>query len=204
MTVNARVAVSRETSGRLRALQALVVDENKRQNLVSAASIPEFWERHILDSVQLTHLVPPTARTWLDLGSGAGFPGLVAAIAGFAHVTLVEQRTRRAEFLAHAIGALNLEDRATVICSRLERVEARPFDVISARAFAPLGRLLDLAARFAAEETLWVLPKGKNAKTELDAVTPLWHGNFRLEPSVTDPAAAIILADHVQRRPLRK
>jgi 16S rRNA (guanine527-N7)-methyltransferase len=86
-----------------------------------------------------------------------------------------------------------------IIGSSIEAVQTRTFDVISARAFAPLDRLLNLADRFAAPATRWVLPKGKNAKSELEAARGLWQGNFRLEPSVTDPEAMIIVADQVRR-----
>ena len=193
------LGVSRETLHRLQMFVELLREENGRQNLVSAASLDEVWVRHILDSAQLLRFAPD-AGTWLDLGSGPGFPGLVIAAVGAAHVALVESRKLRVDFLHRAASVLGVEDRTTIICSRLETVAARPYDVISARAFAPLDKLFAVAERFAAPETRWVLPKGKNAKVELEAAESLWQGEFRLEPSVTDAEARIIIAERVRRR----
>lgn len=190
--------VPRETFERLEGFAALLRAENSQQNLVSASSLETIWSRHILDSTQLVRFAPSHGGTWLDLGSGAGFPGLiVAAVAPF-HVTLVEARKLRVEFLQRAAECLGVEDRVEIICAKLERVPTRPFDVISARAFAPLERLLALAARFSTDKTLWILPKGRNAKTELEAALSSWQGDFRLEPSLTDPDAQIIVASGVR------
>jgi 16S rRNA (guanine527-N7)-methyltransferase len=194
------IDVPRETLDRLVEFVALLQEENDRQNLVSRASLEEVWSRHILDSVQLLRF-SADGDSWVDLGSGAGFPGLVVAIVRPGPVTLVESRKLRADFLKRASRAIGLADRVEIICSRVEAIDPRPFDIISARAFAPLGRLLDLGERFAASTTRWVLPKGKNAKSELAAVAPLWQGVFRLEPSITDPDAHIIVAEQVRRKP---
>jgi 16S rRNA (guanine527-N7)-methyltransferase len=136
----------------------------------------------------------------LDLGSGPGFPGLVIATLHPGHVTLVESRKLRAEFLRRAVFLLGIEDRTDVVCARLEMVPSSRFDVITARAFAPLPKLLALSERFAATETRWVLPKGRNAKSELEAVESLWQGDFRLADSITDPEAKIIIAERVRRK----
>jgi 16S rRNA (guanine527-N7)-methyltransferase len=195
----ALIDVPRETLERLEAFVALLRAENERQNLVSRASLEAVWSRHILDSVQLLRLAPASG-SWIDLGTGAGFPGLVAALLREGPVTLVEARKLRIEFLMQAREILGLDERVEILCSKVEALEARPFDVISARAFAPLDRLLDLGQRFAAATTRWVLPKGKNAKSELAAAEALWQGVFRLEPSLTDPDAQIIVAEQVRRR----
>jgi len=195
-----RLDVSRETMGRLEAFVKLLAEENERQNLVSRSSLDRVWERHILDSTQLLRFDTAPEEPWVDLGTGAGFPGLIIAALRPGPVTLVEARKLRVDFLLRARDALELGTRVEVLCSKVEVVSDRQFAVISARAFAPLGRLLELGERFAASTTRWVLPKGKNAKSELAAAQALWQGDFRLEPSLTDPDAQVIVAEQVRRR----
>ena len=188
--------VSRETMALLEAFVELLVEENERQNLVSRASLDVVWNRHIVDSAQL--LLHASGRgSWVDIGSGPGLPGLVVALLRDDKVVLVEERRKRVDFLRIAVEALDLAGRVEVIGGRAELVEARAFDVISARAFAPLGRLFSIGQRFAASGTRWVLPKGKNAATELEAARASWQGEFRLEPSLTDADARIIVAEQV-------
>jgi 16S rRNA (guanine527-N7)-methyltransferase len=194
--------VPRETMARLDAFASLVRDENEHQNLISRSSAGSIWLRHIADSAQLLRFAPHSAASWVDLGTGAGFPGLVVAILHPGPVTLVEERRLRADFLRRAGAALNL--RIEVLAAKAERIPPRPFDVISARAFAPLGRLLDLGTGFSTIKTVWLLPKGRNAQSELEALDRSWQGSFRLEPSVTDPEAQIIVAEGVTRKAKRK
>lgn len=193
--------VPRETIARLEMFAFLLREENARQNLVSSASIEQIWARHFLDSAQLIRFAPQHGKTWIDLGSGAGFPGLIAALVNdrFA-VTLVESRRLRADFLRRAADALGVGERVEIVCARAERIEARAFDVISARAFAPLDRLLPLAARFSSSGTVWILPKGRSAESELADVRSSWQGEFRLEPSLTDPDARIIVASGIRMK----
>ena len=192
--------VPRETLERLETFVHLLRVENERQNLVSRTSLDQLWSRHIVDSAQLIRFAPAAEATWLDLGTGAGFPGLIVALLHHGPVTMVESRKLRVDFLLRARDVLGLGNRAEIICSKVEAVPPRPFDVVSARAFAPLGRLLELGDRFAASTTRWVLPKGRNAKSELEAAESLWQGEFRLEPSLTDPDAHVIVAEQVRRR----
>ena len=175
------------------ALIPLLVAEGARQNLVSAASLDQVWQRHIADSAQLLAHVPrETTGSWLDLGTGAGFPGLViAALRPELSVVMVESRARRAEWLAQACAALNLPN-AQVLGSRLELVETQEFGLISARAFAPLPRLLDLSARFSTPQTIWLLPKGRSAPQELQELAG-WSHMFHVEQSLTDPDAGVIV-----------
>jgi 16S rRNA (guanine527-N7)-methyltransferase len=198
--VKRRLDVPRETFERLEAFVELLRAENRRQNLVSSASLETVWERHILDSSQIVRFAPAEARTWLDLGTGAGFPGLIVPLFHPADMVLVESRRLRAEFLRTAAQTLGIAQRVEIPCSRLETVPARPFDVVSARAFAPLPKLLALAERFSTAETIWILPKGRNAKSELDAAQSSWQGDFRLEPSLTDAEAQIVVATRVRRK----
>ena len=195
----ARLDVPRETLERLEAFARLLREENERQNLVSAASIDALWERHILDSAQLVRFAPKDAGTWLDLGTGAGFPGLMVPLFHRSDVTLVESRRLRVEFLRTAASTLGIAQRVEILCSKLEAVPSRAFDVISARAFAPLPKLLALAERFSTPGTVWILPKGRNAKSELEAARSSWQGDFRLEQSLTDADAGIIVATRVRR-----
>lgn len=189
-----------EARERLEVLVALLAQENQRQNLVAAASLGAVWQRHIADSAQLLcHVSRETAGPWLDLGTGAGFPGLViAALCPQAEVVMVESRARRVEWLERARIALGLE-RAEVIGTRLEAVPSRPFRVISARAFAPLPKLLDLSARFSTSTTAFALPKGRSAQQELDELTG-WRHMFHVEQSLTDPAAGIIVGQLLGRK----
>lgn len=192
--------VSRETQERLEAFVALLRAENARQNLVSSSSLKHIWSRHILDSAQLVRLAPAAARHWLDLGTGAGFPGLIAALLHPAQFTLVEARKLRVDFLNRAASILGIAEKTRILCTKVEKLEAPPFDVISTRAFAPLDRLLPLVERFSTVSTRWILPKGRNAKSELEAAARLWQGDFRLEPSVTDAEAHIVVAEQVRSK----
>jgi 16S rRNA (guanine527-N7)-methyltransferase len=185
---------------RLERLVQLLAEENGRQNLVSATSLGEVWLRHIVDSAQLLSHVPrETSSPWLDLGTGAGFPGLVvAALRPECEVLMVESRGRRIEWLERARIALGL-NRAQVIGARLEQVETRSVCVISARAFAPLDRLLALSARFSTSETIWLLPKGRSAPQELQELTG-WSHKFHVEQSLTDPDAGVIVGKLLGRK----
>lgn len=188
--------VPRETIAVLERLTALLTEEASRQNLIATSTLSTIWSRHIADSAQLLLHAQPGA--WLDLGSGAGFPGLVAAIVGNREVTLVETRRLRVAFLELAVRDLDLQAHVTIIPTRVEAMPDRKAAVISARAFAPLDRLFAIAHRFSVPETLWLLPKGRTAANELEAARRSWQGDFSLVPSVTDPQSAIIVARDVR------
>ena len=190
--------VPRETMDCIDAFAALLREENNRQNLVSKASLDQLWLRHIADSAQLLRFASDPAASWVDLGTGAGFPGLIVAALHAGPVTLVEERRLRADFLRRAAETTRIG--VEVIEARAERLPPRPFGVISARAFAPLGRLLDFGTGFSTAKSVWLLPKGRNAESELAALDAKWQGDFRLEPSVTDPDAQIIVATGVHRQ----
>jgi 16S rRNA (guanine527-N7)-methyltransferase len=188
-----------EAGDRLELLLAMLIDENTRQNLVSRASLDAAWVRHFLDSAQLISYVPRGTSVWLDLGTGAGFPGMVvAALRPELEVIMVESRTRRVDWLERARIALDLTN-ATIVGTRLESVGSQPCSVISARAFAPLDRLLSLSARFSTRDTIWLLPKGRSAQQELDDLRG-WRHTFHVEPSLTDPHAGIIVGKLLGRK----
>ena len=195
--VERRFDVPRETMERLDAFAALLREENERQNLVSKSSLDQLWLRHIVDSAQLLAFAPSLEASWVDMGSGAGFPGLIVAALHNGPVTLVEERRLRVEFLHRAADLLQV--RVEILQKKAQRVHERQFDVISARAFAPLARLLDLGTGLSTTNSIWILPKGRNAETELAALDSSWQGDFRLEPSASDPDAQIIVATGVRR-----
>ena len=195
--------VSRETCARLEIFVDLLKRWNEKINLVSPASLNAVWRRHIADSAQLLDLAPPGARDWLDLGAGAGLPGLpVAALAAEKapglRMTLIEADQRKAVFLRTALRETGLS--ATVVAERIEALTPRPCDVASARALAPLGRLCALARRVAlppsragAEpDTVFLFPKGKSLDSELTAATADWHIRCERIASRTDPEAIIL------------
>lgn len=185
---------------RLELLARMLREENTRQNLVSAASLEAVWQRHIADSAQLLGHVPrETSEPWLDLGTGAGFPGLViAALRPECEVVMVESRGRRTEWLERARIALELTN-AAVLAARIEAVPTREFRVISARAFAPLPRLLELSARFSTDRTVWLLPKGRSARQELEQLKG-WRHMFHVEQSLSDAESGVIVGQLVGRR----
>jgi len=180
---------------RLEFLCSALCKENQQQNLISKPSEAQIWQRHIADSAQLLRHVPrETTGLWLDLGTGAGFPGLViAAIQPERELMMVESRARRIEWLSRMAEELGLV-RCSVAGSRLEVIEPLPARVISARAFAPLPKLLRLSAPFSTSETTYLLPKGRSAAQELAELPNKSRKLFHVEQSLTDPDAGIIVS----------
>lgn len=191
--------VPRETLARLERFAQLLAEENARQNLVARATLGSaFWVRHLADSAQLLRFVPGKARTWVDLGSGPGLPGLVIAIlAESLDMTLVESRRLRCAFLRETIAELGIAGRVRVCEQRAETVAPGAYDVISARAFAPLPRLLGSARHLSGTGTIWLLPKGKNAVNELSALPRACQNMFHVEHSLTDPEARILVGNGI-------
>lgn len=173
---------------------ARLVEANRDQNLIAASTVPHLWVRHIADSAQLLcHDRAEPDGLWLDLGSGPGLPGLVVAILTDRPVWLVESRRRRCGFLNEIVAALGLGGRVRVCETPLERLESVEAATISARAFAPLDRLIALSTRFSTSETRWLLPKGRNAVKELAMLHPAWQRLFHVEQSITDPDSAVLV-----------
>ncbi|EPR18981.1 16S rRNA methyltransferase [Sphingobium indicum IP26] len=193
-----RFDVPRGTWDRLERYVAVILDEMERQNLIAESTRPHIWARHIVDSAQLIPLADNAGDgKWIDLGSGAGLPGIVVAILTQRPVEMVESRRKRIDFLNDVITELGLPN-AAVFGGRVESVPAAAAAVISARAYAPLPKLLESAEHLADEKTIWVLPKGRNAQNELEAATRSWQGAFHVERSVTDADSAIIVAQAVR------
>ena len=175
----------------------LLREANALQNLVSAATLDQVWDRHILDSVQLVRYEPFARAAWVDIGSGAGLPGIVIACLVQGPVTLIEPRRLRAEFLHKLCESLEL--RATVHCTKAERVKGA-FDVITARAVAALPELLKISAHLSTGNTVWALPKGRNAERELAEARHTWQGEFRCVGSVSDAESFIVVATGVRAK----
>ncbi len=195
--VRARFDVSRETL--LERYAAILREESKRQNLIAASTLDQLWNRHLIDSAQLVPLADVDGP-WIDIGSGAGLPGIVAAILTDREVTLVEPRTKRAEFLRSTARALGLAN-VTVAASRIETHKpAKRAAIMSARAVAPLYELFAGAAHCTDSSTVWLLPKGRNAESEVEATRGAWQGVFHVEPSITSPDSGIVIARKVRPR----
>ena len=191
--------VSRETLALLEAFVERLKTASRSQNLVSASTLDTIWERHILDCTQLVRFEPRAGASWVDIGSGAGLPGIVIAALVDGPVTLVEPRRLRATFLEETVAVSGLADRVTVLTSKVENVRGQ-FDTITARAVAPLGRLLGMGLHLAHSGTIWALPKGKNAKSELAEAQRSWQCEARSEASCTDPNAAILVLSKVKAK----
>jgi 16S rRNA (guanine527-N7)-methyltransferase len=187
--------VSRETLARLEAYAALLAKWQKAINLVAPATLPHIWRRHILDSGQLARLAPLDAL-WLDLGSGAGFPGLVIAILGARRVRLVESDARKCAFLREAARITSAP--AEVVNARIAEVAPFPADVVTARALAPLSKLLGFAAPFLAPSSVALFPKGQDVEAELTEAHRNWRMRVERHPSLTDGRAAILRLTEVE------
>jgi 16S rRNA (guanine527-N7)-methyltransferase len=187
--------VSRETLAQLDAYADTVRGGQESQNLVSASTIPEFWSRHIVDSAQLILL--GQKGSWLDIGSGAGIPGIVIAILNRDPVILVEPRARRAIFLQETGEKLGLSN-VRVVQSTVQKLVANPVDNIAARAVAALPALVEMAMPHAHKGTIWVLPKGKSAESELASLPHAWQGGWTIHRSVTDPDSNILVGRNVK------
>ncbi len=201
--------VSRETLGRLDRLVETLLEWQQTRNLISPSTIPIIWTRHVADSLQLLDLAPD-AKTWVDLGSGGGFPGLVLAIAlmerAGAKIHLVESTAKKCAFLQAVIDSLALP--AEVHCQRIENFvptfPTKP-DVVTARALAPLPKLLEMAFPLLKRGTRALFLKGQDVGAELTEAAKYWIISHKLVPSRTDDRARIVVIDNLEsRRPARR
>jgi 16S rRNA (guanine527-N7)-methyltransferase len=202
----AATSVSRETLERLKTYADLLAEWNFKHNLVSKASLGNLWRRHILDSAQLIDLIPPEAEALVDLGSGAGFPGLVLAELLKQHappmrVVLIEATGKKCRFLEAVAHALKLS--VDIRCQRIEDTPPEPFDVITARACAPLPGLLAYAQRFWRKGTKGLFHKGQGLGSELTAANESWRIKFEQHPSRSDPTGIILEIRELHRVPRR-
>jgi 16S rRNA (guanine527-N7)-methyltransferase len=191
--------VSRETLSRLEVYASLLIRWSARINLVGRDTITDLWRRHILDSAQLYPFVPQSARSLIDLGSGAGLPGLVLAILGASGVELVEADSRKSAFLREAARVTGAE--VAIRPCRAQALQPHPADIVTARACAPLDRLLDLAAPFIAPHTICLFPKGERFEQELTLARKDWRMSVSVEPSLSDRRGVILRLQQVTREP---
>ncbi len=182
--------VSRETLDRRDAYVALLTKWQRRTNLVAPASLGDVWRRHLLDSAQLAEYLPAVPARLVDLGSGAGFPGLVLAIVAGHDVELIESDGRKCAFLTAA--AAETGAKVTVHEARIEAMPRGPADVITARACAPLTRLLGYAERFRGPDTVCLFQKGARVDEELTEAAKTWMMDFQRYPSQTDPQGTLL------------
>lgn len=194
----AETGVSRETLARLEAYAALLAQWNKRINLVGQDSLRDPWRRHFLDSAQLLPMIPEGTRNLTDLGSGAGFPGLVLAVLGVPGVELVEGDARKCAFLRE-VARIALAP-VVVHNTRIEALPARPADVVTARACAPLDKLLIMAQRLIGPQTTCLFLKGERAAEELTAAHRAWTMAASLHPSRSDPRGVIVALEQIARQ----
>ncbi|MEZ5896223.1 MAG: 16S rRNA (guanine(527)-N(7))-methyltransferase RsmG [Parvularculaceae bacterium] len=195
--------VSHETMARLAAYDATLVDGSTRHNLIARSTLDTRWDRHFRDSAQLFAALPPDAARLVDIGAGAGFPGLVLAAMGAERgldVTLVESIGKKAAFLASAITAMRLEN-ARVLPQRIESITVSPPDVVTARALARLVKLLEYAAEFSAKSTRLIFPKGQDVEDELTEAAKYWHMSVERRPSLTSPGSTILVIRNFSPKP---
>jgi 16S rRNA (guanine527-N7)-methyltransferase len=193
------VPVSRETLARLEAYAQLLTRWSARINLIGRDTIPDLWRRHILDSAQLRPFVPERARSVIDLGSGAGFPGLVLAVLGVPGVELVEADSRKSAFLREAVRITETD--AVIRACRIEAVPRHPMDVVTARACAPLDRLLGLAEPFLAPDSVCLFLKGERIEEELTLARKHWTMSASQCQSRSDPRGVVLRLQQVVREP---
>jgi 16S rRNA (guanine527-N7)-methyltransferase len=194
--------VSRETFKRIETYIDLLKAESVRQNLIAPSTVNAVWDRHILDSAQLVSLEPRRGVSWVDIGSGAGLPGMIVAMLVEGPITLIEPRRLRSEFLRAAVQRLDLSERVRVFSEKVER-SVGSFGVIAARAVAPLDGLLSMSHHLSTMETVWILPKGRNAQSELAQAKRNWHCDVRVEQSRTNPESEILVLTKVGARKKR-
>ncbi len=196
--IRERFGVPRETL--LERFGELLRAESERQNLISSASFETLWARHFVDSAQLISLAADARDgVWLDVGTGAGMPGLVVALLVDRPIVMVEPRAKRAEFLQRAAAELGISPR--VEATRIEKLcLERPAAIVTARAVAALPELLQSTAPCTDSSTIWLLPKGRGAQSEVEAARQTWQGMFHVEPSITQPESGIVIARGVRAR----
>ena len=190
--------VSEEVLRRLETYLALLTKWQRRVNLVGASTMADPWRRHFLDCAQLAPHIDPKDKTVVDIGSGAGFPGLVLAIMGVPGIELVESNLRKCQFLEEA--ARETGTNVRIHPRRAEDLGEGFADLVTARAVAPLDRLLGSAHRILRNGGRCLFLKGKLARQELTGATKSWNMRFEIVPSLSDPSGAILKLEGIVHR----
>ncbi len=185
------VSVSRETIEKLETYATLLLRWQSKINLISTNSLQQAWHRHFLDSAQIYLMSPKKASSVIDVGTGAGFPGLVLSIMGMKNVQLVEQNKKKCAFLYEVIR--ETEATATVHPCNIENLLVKDYDVVLARAFMPLDGLLKVVSPFLGKDTLGIFPKGARVNQELTAASKNWKMTTVIKQSITSPDGKIVL-----------
>ncbi|MEZ5830745.1 MAG: 16S rRNA (guanine(527)-N(7))-methyltransferase RsmG [Dongiaceae bacterium] len=194
------INVSRGTLDRLETYAALLTKWQAKINLVGLATLPDLWRRHFLDSAQLIPLLPAAGGTLADLGSGAGFPGLVLAVMTGWRVHLIDSDQRKCAFLRQVALDCGVRTQVTIHAQRIEQVAGIAADVVTARACAPLDELLGLAAPILGEKGTALLLKGAQAEEELTQAQRHWTMRVETRGSISDPGGNILVIGHLQRK----
>ena len=190
------VNVSRETFARLERYAEMLVEWNQKFNLVSASTIPTMWSRHFMDSAQLMGFAPHEAKVFVDMGSGAGFPGLVLSILGAPEMHLIESTGKKVNFLRAVIDELKLK--ATVHQKRIEDVRDIKADIITARALGSLDELFRMAQNKLKTETICLFLKGRSVAEELTESQKKWKFVFDKSASISDPSGSVLVIKNLE------
>jgi len=182
--------VPQGTREKLTRYEALLKSWSEKFNLVAASTLPHIWTRHFLDSAQLWPLLPPKTRILVDMGSGAGFPGLVLSIMGVPEVHLIESTGKKVTFLRTVVDELGLN--VTVHQARAEKIRDVEADVVTARALSSMPELLSLAKPFMGKESVALFLKGSKADAELTEAAKYWTFDCCKTPSLSDPTGVVL------------
>lgn len=188
--------VSHETLSKLDRYAELLAEWNQKFNLIAESTLPQIWRRHFLDSAQLIKFVPEEAKTIADLGSGAGFPGIVLSIISAHEVHLIESIGKKADFLSAVVSELKLNSVVRKI--RVESLYNTQFDIITARALKPLPQLLKLSKPLMKKDSLCLFLKGQSVEVELTESRKYWKFDAETIPSLSDPSGRVLKIRNLQ------
>lgn len=198
--LNHCINISKPVFARLVTYHDLLLKWQKKINLISSDSLQDVWKRHFLDSLQLMKFIPEESTVIIDIGSGAGFPGMALAIAGVRNIHLVESDGKKISFLQEIKRSTGTE--VELHHDRIEKISLGKADIILARACSDLDQLLGYASPHVSHETICLFPKGKNYAKELEDAKRDWSFDYKVIPSVTDNQAVILILSSIERRQL--
>ena len=196
--LNEYVDVSRETYDRLSLYHNLLVKWQAKVNLVGPDTISDAWRRHFLDSLQISKFIENKNAKIVDIGTGAGFPGMGLSIFGYQNIHLIESDAKKITFLKEV--ARITKSNATIHHSRIEQSTIDDVDVVVSRACAPLPKLYSYASRFVSHETICLFHKGKNYSKDSEDAQSDWQFDMTVSPSVTDTEGVILKIQNLRKR----